>query len=186
MTNSWNSCGGGSDQGIANAIHNAVTMGRNGLGTPVIFSAGNPSARSSGVIKPVCFPATLSDVISVSAIDSSGSLADYAPNGNIDVVAISGHLTGECLGSVSTADRQGSPGCSDGPTLGVSDVNYTHTFSGTSAAAPQVAGIAALIVARFPSLTASQVKARIRSGAVPWGAASDFGAGKASAYNAVR
>jgi subtilisin family serine protease len=186
MTNSWNSCGGGVDQGIANAIHNAVTMGRNGLGTPVIFSAGNPSQRSQGSIQGVCFPATLTDVISVSAIDSSGVVADYAPSGNIDVVAVSGHLTGACLGSITTTDLQGSPGCSDGPTPGVADLSYTHTFSGTSAAAPQVAGIAALILSRFPSLTAAQVKTRIRNGAVPWGDANTFGTGKASAFGAVQ
>lgn len=185
MTNSWNACGG-SDVGIANAIHNAVTMGRGGLGTPVIFSAGNPSARSLGIVNGVCFPATLSDVISVSAIDSAGVAADYAPRGNVDVVAVSGHLTDTCVGSITTTDRFGAPGCSDGPSpFFTSDANYTHVFSGTSAAAPQVAGIAALILSRYPSLTAAAVKSRIRSSATGWGAANDFGAGKVSAYNAV-
>ena len=180
MTNSWG-CGVYS-QAIADAIHNAVTLGRGGRGTPVIFSAGNTSRRELGVIGGVCFPGTLDDVITVSAIDRFGALADYSPQGKIDVVAPSGHYTGACVGEVVTTDRASTAGCNDGPG---GDIQFTTTFSGTSAAAPQVAATAALMLSRYPALTPTDVKNRIRNSAVNWGAAIDYGAGKLSAYNAI-
>ena len=129
----------------------------------MVFSAGNTSARSRGIIGPVHYPATLSsttNVISVGAIDRYGNAADYTPDGAIDVVAPSGAQTNYCVGEVITMDRYGSPGCNDGPN---GDVSYTSTFSGTSAAAPQVSAVAALMLTLHPSYTAAQVKARIRA-----------------------
>jgi subtilisin family serine protease len=183
INNSWG--GGSPSNAITNAIRNAVTQGRGGRGTVVVFSAGNTSARHLGQIGPVQYPASLPEVISVSAINRGGNLTDYAPRGRIDVVTVSGHITGNCVGEIVTTDRAGSAGCDDGPN---GDQNYTETFSGTSAAAPQVAGLAALILSRFPTLTVSQVRARITGGAISWtGFRSDeVGAGKVSAYNAVR
>jgi subtilisin family serine protease len=56
-------------------------------------------------------------------------------------------------------------------------VNYTTKFSGTSAAAPQVAVAAALLYAVDPSRTESQVRDLILDNATYWGRADDFGAG---------
>lgn len=183
LSNSW---GGGypSDE-ITGAINNALANGRGGLGAVVVFSAGNTSQRSLGNIGAVQYPATLSsttNVISVGAIDRFGNPADYTPDGPIDVVAPSGAHTGACIGEVITMDRYGSPGCNDGPN---GNINYTSTFSGTSAAAPQVSAVAALMLTLNPSFTAAQVKARIRAFADPWGASATFGAGKLNAYNSI-
>src|SRR5205807_1065532 len=79
------------------------------------------------------------------------------------------------------------------------DQNYTSTFSGTSAAAPQVSGVAALLLSIKPYYTAAQVKHQIRAGADWWGyeifGASDvfagavntttFGVGKLNAYRTL-
>jgi subtilisin family serine protease len=142
LSNSWG--GGAPSTAITNAITNALSQGRGGLGAVVVFAAGNPSNREGGYIGPVQYPASLSstrNVISVGAINRYGDPANYTPDGTwpwgprIDVVAPSGHYTDPCVGEVVTLDRYGSPGCNDGPG---SDINYTSTFSGTSATAPQV------------------------------------------------
>jgi hypothetical protein len=132
LSNSWG--GGAPSTAITNAINSAATNGRGGKGSLVVFSAGNTSQRQFGVIGSVTYPATLSSVIAVSAIDRTGAPADYAPQGwSMLIVAPSGHLTGLCLGELTTLDRWGSAGCNDGPG---GDASYTTSFSGTSAAAP--------------------------------------------------
>jgi subtilisin family serine protease len=153
----------------------------------MIFSAGNTANRQLGSFGFVCFPASLSVAVSVGATSPLGFPANYSPRGKIDLVAVSGAFTDACVGAIVTVDRFGSAGCSDGPELdnGQNDPNYTVTFSGTSAAAPQVAAVAALILSRFPTLTSSQVKSRLFNGAIPWGATNDAGHGKVSAYNSV-
>ncbi|MGQ0765932.1 MAG: S8 family serine peptidase [Gemmatimonadota bacterium] len=98
------------------------------------------------------------------------------------MVAVSGATTDPCVGELVTIDRWGSSGCNDGPS---GNVNYTTTFSGTSAAAPQVAAAAALILSREPNLTESQVRARLCQTADPWGAASEFGCGKLNVLRAL-
>ncbi|MDP9353278.1 MAG: S8 family serine peptidase [Chloroflexota bacterium] len=183
INNSWG--GGAPSDAITNAIRNALSQGRGGSGTVVVFAAGNTSDRRNGHIGSVQYPATLSsttDVISVGAINRHGDPANYTPDGRIDVVAPSGHDTRSCVGEVVTIDRYGSPGCNDGPN---EDFSYTRTFSGTSAAAPQVSGVAALMLSYTPSLTASQVKSRLRGGADSWGSSTMFGAGKLNAYRAL-
>lgn len=184
INNSWG--GGPPSNAITTAINNALGQGRNGWGTVVVFAAGNTSNRSIGLLGSVVYPASLSsttNVISVGAINRWGELTNYTPEyGRVDVVAPSGHLTGFCIGEVVTLDRYGSAGCNDGPN---GDINYTSTFSGTSAAAPQVSGVAALMLSQSPFLTAGEVKAKIRIGADWWGSASAFGAGKLNAYRAL-
>lgn len=184
INNSWG--GGGPDQGITTAIDNALTYGRGGLGTVVVFSAGNTSDRALGQIGQVEYPATLStsrDIISVGAINSSGLAANYTPDGlAIDVVAPSGHYTESCVGEIITTDHFGSDGCDDGPS---GNVHYTTTFSGTSAAAPQVSGVAALLLAEEPGLTVGQVKHRIESEADAWGSSGTFGHGKLNAHHTL-
>jgi hypothetical protein len=75
---------------------------------------------------------------------------------------------------ISTTDRQGNLGYNpnvaihrlSGGTLVANDFgdqNYTIWFNGTSAAAPQVAGIAALILSINPNLTLQQVRNIIES-----------------------
>ena len=183
INNSWG--GGAPSNAITTAIQNALSQGRGGKGTVVVFAAGNTSDRRNGWVGAVQYPATLSsttNVISVGAINRTGGPANYTPNGTIDVVAPSGHDTGACVGEVVTIDRYGSPGCNDGPS---GDINYTSTFSGTSAAAPQVSGVAALLLSYNGAWTAAQIKTKIRGGATYWGAATTYGAGKLNAYGAL-
>ena len=176
---SWSCCLGGSPS-LDAAIANAVTWGRSGRGTVVVFSAGNFASafRQSGTPRPVAYPASNANVISVSAIDQYGVPAQYAPRGKVDLVAPSSPVVDPCTGDVVTLDRMGAPGCNDGPG---GSLDYTSTFGGTSAAAPQVAGVAALLISREPTLTVTQIRQRLAAGADPWGRADDFGAGKLNA-----
>lgn len=181
MNNSWG--GGASSSAITSAIGRAVTEGRGGKGTVMVFAAGNTSNRAGGIIGAVQFPGSLSNVLTVSAINRTGGVTNYSPNGSaIDVVAPSGHTTGHCIGDVLSVDLTGAPGCNDGPG-GTQD--YSSTFSGTSAATPQVAAIAAMVMSRNPTWTELQIRDRIKATADAWGTATTFGSGKANAYRAL-
>jgi hypothetical protein len=72
--------------------------------------------------------------------------------------------------------------------LGYFDPNGTGRFTGTSAAAPHVAGIAALLLQARPSLTPTEVRSALNGTAVDIGAAGydrDTGNGRFDALNAV-
>jgi subtilisin family serine protease len=181
LSNSWG--GGAVSNAITNAVNAGSTQGRAGRGAVFVFSAGNTSARGQGWIGPVLYPATLGAAVAVGAINRNGLVTDYSPEGpELDLVAPSGHVTGACIGDVVTTDLMGSRGCSNGPG---GDPDYTTTFSGTSAAAPQVAGVFSLLLAREPALTAAQAKTRVYDAADWWGASNRFGRGKVNAYRAL-
>ncbi len=185
ISNSWG--GGPSSNAIIAAVNRALSSGRGGKGTVVVFAAGNNANNDNGISGPLNWQAQIAGVIAVGAIDRNGVLADYSSSGpQLAIVALSGHNTNACyagsLGGIVTTDRWGSAGCNDGPS---GDINFTTTFSGTSAAAPQVSGVAALMLSRDPTLTAVEVKSRIQRSAVPWGPANLYGAGKLDAYGAL-
>lgn len=181
INNSWG--GGTPSDAITNAINSAATSGRGGAGTVVVFAAGNTSNRDASQIGAVDYPAYLDTVIAVGAIDRYGYLTNYTPEGSsLDIVAPSGHYTNPCVGDVVTTDLLSTAGCNDGPS---GNIDYTSTFSGTSAAAPQVAAVAALVIARQSSLSMSAVKNRLYQGADYWGPSTQFGWGKLNAYKSV-
>jgi subtilisin family serine protease len=181
INNSWG--GGPASNSITTAIQNAVTQGRSGKGTVVVFAAGNTSNRAAGIIGSVHYPGSRSEVITVSAINRNGTLTNYSPEGSaIDIVAPSGHITNLCVGDVVSTDLLGSRGCNDGPG---GNIDYTSTFSGTSAATPQVAAAAALLLSKETSLTETQVKNRLYAAADPWGTATQFGRGKLDVYGTM-
>ncbi len=186
LSNSWG--GGAQSNQITNAINNAATQGRGGKGTVVVFAGGNTSARQLSIIGALNWQATLANVIAVGAINSNGQLTDYTPEGAaLDIVAPSSHFTGAACGSgdVFTTDRVGPLGCNDGPN---NDPLYTSSFGGTSAAAPQVAAAAGLLLTMNPNLTRQQVTSLLlthadRGGS--WATTTQFGHGKLNVYNAM-
>jgi len=159
---------------ITQQINNAVNQGRlrNGVrkGCVVVFASGNSGGN-------VSYPATLQNVIAVGAVDKYGTVWNYSCRGSeLDVVAPSGDIA--LRGDVYTLDRMGSNGYEPG--------NYTSRFGGTSAACPQVAGIAALILSAYPNLTQAQVAdAIIKSGSSYPSRNNETGYGLVNASTAV-
>ncbi|MFD2968047.1 S8 family peptidase [Sphingobacterium bambusae] len=172
LSNSWG--GGNPSTDITSEINNARTSGRSGKGSVVVFASGNGGASS------VSYPSNVAGVIAVGAIDKQGNIWNYSNRGSqLSLVAPSGALNN--TGDVVTTDRMGTWGYSSG--------NFSHVFGGTSAACPQVAGVAALILSVNPNLTEAQVKNVLQNTATDMGSSgfdNTFGYGRVNAQNALR
>lgn len=181
---------------LTDAINDAMTMGRNGLGTVVVFASGNDTFC-------VSYPATIPGVIAVGALGIDGTITSYSNSGpEQSVMGFGGEINpkyctpmGYILrGDIRTLDRPGSNGYNPpfyAPTYNCNeflDENYTKYFSGTSAACPMISGIAALLLEVDSTLTAGEVKCRIESHATDIGASgfdNIYGNGRANAYYTV-
>jgi subtilisin family serine protease len=175
LSNSW---GGGPDSDtIHNAIINAKNNGRNGKGCVIVFASGNYS-------EPVFYPAKYPEVIAVGATDEYDTIWYYSNFGSeLDVVAPSG-LAG-LQGNIWTTDITGNAGYNNrNPNI----LNYTDKMGGTSAAAPQVAGLAALILSLNPDFTSDEVQSIIESTADDKGEPGRddyYGWGRINVYSAL-
>jgi peptidase families S8 and S53 subfamily len=169
---SWG--GGAPSNDITAALDSARTYGRNGLGCPIVFASGNNYSE----IQDVAYPGNLDGVITVGAIDKNGNIQSYSQRGrSMDFVAPSGGIPGDIV----TTDLMGSRGKSAG--------NYINDFNGTSAACPQVAGVAALILSVKPDLSWSEVANVLQKTARdlgPKGFDNTFGYGLVNAGAAVQ
>jgi subtilisin family serine protease len=153
---------------LEDAIDNAVTKGREGKGCVFVKSAGNTGG-------PISYPGDYSqDVLAVANMTINGSLSKSSGHGyNLFVAA---------------------PGTN---ILSTIPDNLIAMKSGTSMACPHVAGLAALILERNPSLTAKKVREIIaknakKVGTEPYSTNKTYGTwneyygyGLIDAYNAV-
>ncbi|OYP36960.1 hypothetical protein CGZ80_06240 [Rhodopirellula sp. MGV] len=133
------SLGGTASAKIADAIEYATS-----LGSFVVAAAGNESASVPSY--PAQSSSQLGGVISVGAFDSSGQVASFS------------NRVGD-----SGAVQVDSPGVQIYSTY--LDGRYA-TMSGTSMAAPHVAGVAALVLSAAPNLTAPQLRNVLVTGAL--------------------
>ena len=152
MNNSW---GGGLEATVINtAVLNAKTLGRGGLGSVVIFAAGN---NNNPVVS---YPGYLSTVIAVGAsnmCDQRKAPVNDSCNGK--------EMWGSNYGSaldvsapgvwLDSTDIMGAPGYVTG--------NYFNYFNGTSGASPIVSGIAGLMLSVNPNMTADSVQSILQS-----------------------
>ena len=115
---------------VTNAINTALSNGRNGKGCVIVFSTGNDEA------KQLSYPAGCSKyILNVGASNALGHRWTKSNYGDeIDLVA-----PGD---GIFTTDVGGG---------------YYPEFGATSAAAPHVAGVAALMLSVNPELTAKEV-----------------------------
>ena len=159
---------------ITDAIDDANTLGRNGLGCVVVFAAGNTADHQANIGGYVTFPANHTASFTVGSSDRNDEQANYSPTDTeLDVVAPS-HRAYVCQINtenfeVWTTDISGNAGYNTwhgagncmpvvGTELPVGDLDYTGLMGGTSAACPLVAGIAALVFNVNPNLTNQQVE----------------------------
>jgi serine protease len=161
---------------IISAINYAITNNK-----LVVFSAGNTANHISGNNGYVGFPANanITNLITVGASDRNNNQANYSPNGQTMVIVAPSHsayniqIPGESFNiwSIDIPDaRFGYNSWRDDtfddfpplgellPNSGTNFTSYSGRMGGTSAAAPEIAGVLALMKSINSCLTAPQLK----------------------------
>lgn len=162
FTNSGN-WGYGSDMAIAvdqciDAGANVISMSLGGSGSSSAEQAAFDNALASGVLSiaaagnsgnsSLSYPASYDSVMSVAAVDSSGTKAGFSQfNSQVEIAA---------------------PGVAVMSTL---PGNTYAAWDGTSMATPHVAGVAALVWSHYPSCTSAEIRQAINKSAEDKGSA---------------
>jgi subtilisin family serine protease len=155
---------------------NALTAASDGP----LFVASSGNTRGNAIEYSVGSPGTADAAVSVGAVDDGDNLAAFSNRGpRVGDAALKPDLTAP--GVAVTAARSSTG------TLGEPDTSYL-AMSGTSMAAPHVAGAAAILVQRRPDWTPSQLKAALIGSAVPNGQIPAFfqGSGRVDVGQAYR
>jgi serine protease len=144
--------------GYTSTMKNAVSYATNN-GALVICAAGNDGSSS------VSYPAAYSECMAISAVDSNENLASFSQYGSsVELCAPGVNVLS------TTTEARGS----------------YEELSGTSMATPVTSGVAGLTLAKWSSLTNSELRAHLKNTAEDIGLSSDQqGSGQADAYAAV-
>ena len=159
---------GSCDATSQNAINSARSRG-----TVVVVAAGNSNANAANFS-----PASCTGVITVAATDRTGAKAYYSNFGaNVAVAAPGGDMRASAAnGILSTLNNGANAPGSD---------TYAY-YQGTSMAAPHVAAVVALMLAKNSTLTPDQVATALKGSTRPFpGTCSQCGTGIVDASAAV-
>ena len=151
------------------ALRNSVFFGRGGLGNIHVKSSGNDGGDTSSQYSGF---ANSRYTITVSGVDEQGQLVGYAEGGaNVLVSAPTGTnpsaiVRDSNLGSgIWTTDLVGNAGYNEEAVNGIEidfdyflDTDYASRFNGTSASAPIVSGVIALMLEANPNLSYRDVQ----------------------------
>jgi proprotein convertase subtilisin/kexin type 2 len=137
------------------AIETGLTTGRGGKGTIYVFSAGNGAPEANANYKVTTIN---HGIMAVGAVDDKGVKATYSEEGaNLWVSAPGGEFCD--THTITTTDRTGNAGYNlNATTTDYTEKNYTQCMNGTSAAAPGVSGVIALMLEARPDLGWRDVK----------------------------
>jgi serine protease len=135
------------------AMGRAIAQARS-RGTAVVAAAGNDSIKASGVS-----PANCPGVISVAALARDGSMAWYSNYGDgVTVAAPGGSLGGPGVDDILSSVDAGQRG---------RQRPIFKYYAGTSMAAPQVAGLVALMRSVDPLIGVDEITAQLIDNARP-------------------
>jgi len=175
------------------ALNSALSSGRGGLGTIMVQSAGNTRIYGDDVNLHNFQNSRYT--VTVAATEEDGDITTYSSPGAAVMISAPGS---PLAGTIATTDRSGGNGYSGG--------DYTTGFNGTSASAPIVSGVVALMLEANGNLGWRDVQEILvysaqnsdtgsaswqTNGAGDWNGGGltvshDFGAGLIDAHAAVR
>lgn len=137
---------------VLDAVKGSAEVGRGGRGSIFIFSAGNSGIEGDNV--NYASLKSLPEVIPVGAITIGGLKSSYSTPGAPLLVCTPGGDLGSRTGrGILTVDRAGANGYNTrtADERGF-NLDYTQYFNGTSAAAPILSGVVALMLQANPRL----------------------------------
>jgi len=150
INNSWGT--GNVSQSVKDIIINLSKNGRNGKGINIVFATGNTNSSLGND------ESAIPEVISVGASSETNDRASYSNWGaELDILA----PAGENLG-IKSLNPMGA--------LGLPPTDNYLSISGSSAAAPIVSGVIALLLEKNPDLTSVEISALLHDNAEKVGA----------------
>lgn len=189
LSNSWGWVGA-PNAAITSAFQDALAAGRT-----VVIAAGNGPDRAPWTYE-TAFPCNLTSQYDVICVGASSPTDEHKNASSSDGI----HSWGSSYVGAGpdvvapgpwsyTTDRRGADGYNTDAAASGIHSDFDYQFGGTSSATPKVAGIAALLLSKNPSLTPAQVKSILKTTAhdidAP-GSDDRTGSGRVDALAAVR